>query len=114
MPDPVPRPYTNNGTLQHEVWAGPLSTGKRVVVLFNKGKAADSISVPRAILSNGYDNGALSTRSAWFAHGQGGCAEAESCSVRDVLARKALPQLSPNAPLVAMVPSHGVRLFVVG
>lgn len=82
---------TNNGTLALEVWGGPLSSGKTVAVLFNKGGAsAETITANWDVF--GLPRGA-------------------SLPVRDVLARAALP---PASELKAIVPPHGVRAFVVG
>ena len=86
---------TNNGTLQHEVWAGDLASAQRVVVLFNKGGAAETLSAPWRLLRQG-------------------CPQSGPCPARDVLARKALPPLAAGVALTAEVPSHGVRLFVLG
>jgi hypothetical protein len=81
---------TNNGTLQHEIWAGTLSSGKTVAVLFNKGPAADTLTA------------------AWDALG---LARGTTLPVRDVLARADLP---PATGLSADVAAHGVAVFVVG
>ena len=101
----------NNGTLEHEVWRGPLSDSfgtpgaargvfREVVILFNKGETAETISTT-----------------------VGPCTGAAKCTARDVVAKKALPPLAPaegaGAPpgselLSAQVPPHGVRAFVVG
>ena len=81
---------TNNGTLQHEIWAGPLSTGKTVAVLFNKGPETETLTA------------------AWDALG---LARGATLPVRDVLARKDLP---PATGLSADVAAHGVAVFVVG
>jgi hypothetical protein len=81
---------TNNGTLQHELWGGPLASGKTVAVLFNKGQAAETLS---------FEWGAL------------GLAQGATLPVRDVLARA---DLAPAQRLAALVPSHGVGVFVVG
>ena len=89
--------YTNAFTLEHEVWMGPLTdniaTGgqRQVVVLFNKGSAAESLSAPVELLGNA----------------------GATLAVRDVLALKDLAPLAPNSPLVATVPSHGTAVFVV-
>lgn len=88
--------YTNNGTLQLEVWAGPLTStatgaSRRVIALFNKGAASDTIVAPPSIV------------------GTAGAAMA----VRDVEAKKDLPPLAAGQSLSAVVPSHGVRLFVL-
>jgi hypothetical protein len=84
---------TNNGTLEHEVWAGSLSSGKQVVVLFNKGKTAETVSAAWHLLKQ--PNGM-------------------PAPVRDVLAQKDLPPLAAGSPLAAQVATHGVQLFVVG
>ena len=85
---------TNNGTLEHEVWAGPLSSGKQVIVLFNKGTATETISAPWHLL-NQPNNG-------------------KPAPVRDVLAKTDLPPLAQGSPLAARVGPHGVQLFLVG
>ena len=84
---------TNNGTLHHEVWAGPLASAQQVVVLFNKGAARETLSAAWRLLHQ---------------------PASRPCPVRDVLARKALPPLAAGADLTAEVPPHGVRLFVLG
>jgi hypothetical protein len=84
---------TNNGTLEHEVWAGPLSSGKRVVVLFNKGTVTETISAAWDYLDQ--PNG-------------------KAAPVRDVLAKKDLSPLAAGSALTAQVGPHGVQLFVVG
>jgi hypothetical protein len=85
-------PYvTNNGTLELEAWGGPLSSGKTVAVLFNKGRA-DNETVTATWDAFGLPSGA-------------------TLPVRDVLARADLP---PATELAAAVPAHGVRVFVVG
>ena len=64
-----PGAFTNNGTLHHEVWQGPLtpavtSTGARlkrqVVALFNKGAETETIIGRAAIVG--------STTTAWEVH----------------------------------------------
>jgi hypothetical protein len=90
---PGAAPYvTNNGTLQSELWAGPLSSGKAVAVLFNKAASAETLS---------YD---------WDALGVGLRAGA-ALPVRDVYARE---DLGAATQLSALVQPHGVRVFVVG
>jgi hypothetical protein len=97
---PAGRPWTtNNGTLHHEVWSGPLSNGKQVVVvLFNKGDFNETVAAARELLE-------LPAACA---------ASSPSCPVRDLLARQDLPALPAGAPLTATVPSHGVQMFLVG
>ena len=92
LPNYVPsQPYvTNNGTLQLEVWAGPLTGGRVVAVLFNKGPLADTISVEWPTL---------------------GLPAGATLPVRDVWAMADLP---PSRNLTALVQSHGVRVFTVG
>jgi hypothetical protein len=86
-------PYTtNNGTLQAELWAGPLSSGKAVAVLFNKAPGAETLAV------------------GWDALGVGLRAGA-ALPVRDVYARA---DLGEATQLSALVQPHGVRVFVVG
>jgi hypothetical protein len=86
-------PYTtNNGTLQAELWGGPLSNGKAVAVLFNKAPGVETIAV------------------GWDALGLGLRAGA-ALPVRDVYARQ---DLGPATQLSAVVQPHGVRVFVVG
>jgi hypothetical protein len=86
-------PYTtNNGTLEAELWAGPLSSGKAVAVLFNKARAEETIAV------------------GWDALGLGLSAGA-ALPVRDVYARQ---DLGAFTQLSAVVQPHGVRVFVVG
>ena len=94
MPAAPPKPYTNNGTLQHEVWAGPMSTGKQVLVLFNKGADAAAISAAPSLFKQP--------------------AAGATLPVRDVLAKKNLAPLAAGAPLTATVASHGVQLFMLG
>eukprot|EP00040_Diaphanoeca_grandis_P012930 m.65370 g.65370 ORF g.65370 m.65370 type:complete len:555 (+) comp23553_c0_seq1:167-1831(+) len=91
----VPRgeEYTNNGTLEHEVWTGPLSSGKQVVVLFNKGTSAETITASPTVLS-------LNSQ--------------QPLPVRDILAKVDLAPLVPGAGLSAIVDSHSVKLFVLG
>ncbi len=81
---------TNNGTLAHEVWGGPLSTGKTVAVLFNKSPMNETMSTP------------------WDALG---LAAGASFPVRDVLSKQSLP---PATSLTADVAAHGVRVFIIG
>ncbi len=84
-------PYaTNNGTLQQEVWAGPVSTGRTVAVLFNKGPQADTIAVGWPEL---------------------GLPAGATLPVRDVWAMADLPAAQN---LTALVAPHGVRVFLVG
>ena len=83
---------TNNGTLQAELWGGPLSNGKVVAVLFNKGESVETITV------------------AWDALGLG-LRAGFALPVRDVYARQ---DLMPATMLSAVVQPHGVRVFVVG
>ena len=84
-------PYvTNNGTLQLEVWAGPLSSGAVVAVLFNKGPVNDTIHIEWPVL---------------------GLPLNASLPVRDVWDMTDLPNATS---LTAQVPSHGVGVFVVG
>lgn len=93
---PQGQPYvTNNFTLEHEVWAGPLSTPNQwAVVLFNKGLTNETLKASWDLL-DGVAGGASAT-----------------LPVRDVLARK---DLGPTKDGVsAVVPSHGVALYVVG
>lgn len=55
----VPDAYTNNGTLQHEVWQGPLTpvaaTGaqRQVVALLNKGESTENIVARSATFNSG-------------------------------------------------------------
>jgi hypothetical protein len=89
--DGVGQYATSNGTLEHEVWAGPLSTpGKAVVVLFNKSPVAET----------------LTTAWDWV-----GLAAGATLPVRDVYNKTDLP---PAQALSALVQPHGVRVFVVG
>ena len=82
---------TNNGTLEHEVWSGHLSTpGETLAILFNKGLTNETITI-------GWDVIGLPANS--------------SQPIRDVWARAALP---PALNLSALVQSHGVRIFVIG
>ena len=92
--------WTNNsGTLEHEVWMGDLTasaaTGKarRVVVLFNKGAATETVTAAPGLIGTAGAHAAT--------------------ALRDVLARKDLAPLAPGAALAASVPSHGVALFVL-
>jgi hypothetical protein len=86
-------PYTtNNGTLQSELWAGSLSSGKAVAVLFNKAPNAETMTF------------------GWDALGLGLRAGA-ALPVRDVYARQ---DLGAATELSAQVEPHGVRVFVVG
>jgi hypothetical protein len=91
-----PNSYTNNGTLSLEVWAGALSAtgfaGKTVAVLFNKSPANDTLSVEWPSLGTGLPRGA-------------------TLPIRDVYARADLP---PATSLSALIPPHGVRIFIVG
>jgi alpha-galactosidase len=90
-PSPSYQYTTNNGTLQQEVWAGPLSTpGKVVVVLFNKGPVEDTLAVAWDVI---------------------GLPVGATLPVRDVYNRTDLP---PAQALAAVVQPHGVRVFVVG
>jgi hypothetical protein len=84
---------TNNGTLEHEVWVGPLSSGQQVVVLFNKGASAEAVSAHWTLLNQ---------------------PDGRPAPVRDVLAQKDLTPLAPGSALVAQVGPHGVQAFVVG
>ena len=101
LPNYVPgMQWTNNsGTLEHEVWMGDLtpsaSTGKdrRVVVLFNKGSSAETVTAASTLIGTAGAQGAT--------------------AVRDVLAKKDIAPLVPGANLAASVPSHGVALFVL-
>jgi hypothetical protein len=83
----------NNGTLEHEVWAGPLSSGKQVIILFNKGKTTEAVSA------------------AWHLLHQ---PDGMPAAVHDMLAHKDLPALAVGSALTASVVSHGVQAFVVG
>ena len=83
---------TNNGTLQAEVWGGPISTGRVVVVLFNKGPVADTLSVEWSALNPSLPKG-------------------KTLPIRDVWAMADLP---PAQSLSALVQPHGVRVFLVG
>ena len=69
------------------MWAGPLSTGKTVVVLFNKGIEAETVTADREAMGLPEGDAAV--------------------PVRDLLARKAAPPLAAGAPLSASVPPHG-------
>ena len=101
LPNYVPgMQWTNNsGTLEHEVWMGDLTqnttTGKarRVVLLFNKGAATETVTAAAELIGTG------SAMSA--------------TAVRDVLAKRDLAPLMPGGALAAAVPSHGVALFVL-
>jgi hypothetical protein len=92
QPPPAGTSYTtNNGTLQLEVWAGPLSTPGRVVtVLFNKGPSQDTIHVEWPVIGQPA-NATLPVRDVW-----------------------AMADLPPAQSLTAVVASHGVRVFIVG
>lgn len=83
---------SNNGTLQAEVWGGPISTGRTVAVLFNKSPLADTITVEWPALNPSLPLG-------------------KSLPVRDVYAMADLPDAQN---LSALVPPHGVRVFLVG
>jgi hypothetical protein len=94
--DPNVRYQTNNGTLELEVWAGPLTDGvdgntRRVVALFNKGSATENVTASPLIIGTG----------------------AVAMTVRDIVARKAMAPLALGEGLTVSVPSHGVRLFVL-
>lgn len=89
-----PNSYTNNGTLHHEVWLGPLTSAasgarRQVVGLLNKGAVSDTLTATTNLLGGG----------AW--------------KVRDVVAKKDMPPLAPGKDLQATVPSHGVALYVL-
>jgi hypothetical protein len=103
-----PGAFTNNGTLQHEVWQGPLTpaarsssggagavsggaSARQVVALFNKGDETETLVARSEVLS--------SAASGWL--------------VRDVVARKDRPAVALGGDLTAQVPSHGVALFVL-
>jgi len=82
---------TNNGTLQAEVWTGPLSTpNKKVLVLFNKSPLPDTLNITWDVL---------------------GLPAGASLPVRDVYAKADLPL---STSLSALVGAHGVRVFTVG
>ena len=95
----LPNSFTNNGTLQHEVWRGsltPASNGakRQVVALFNKGE----------------DNETLKARAELIHEGSSGM---ERWKVRDVVAKKDLPVLAAGKDLEASVPRHGVALYIL-
>ena len=85
----------NNGTLEQENWAGPLTpdptTGeaRKVVALFNKGLEVDAIFVPADVL--GTDKAI------------------QNVTVRDV----DLPDLAPGSTLGVNVGRHGVSVLVL-
>jgi hypothetical protein len=95
-----PGAFTNNGTLEHEVWQGMLTpTGhanRQVVALFNKGELTETITAAPEIIARGNGAGPPAT---WTA--------------RDVVAGKDLPKVAPGEMLRASVPGHGVALFVL-
>ena len=99
MPVGRPEMENNSGTLEHEVWMGDLTPspatgkGRRVVVLFNKGAATETVTAAAELIGTA---GARATT-----------------GVRDVLAKKDLAPLAPGADLTSSVPSHGVALFVL-
>lgn len=85
------KPYvTNNGTLQLEVWSGPLSGGRVIAVLFNKSPVADTIAVAWPTLGLP-SNAVLPVRDVW-----------------------AMADLPPSSNITALVQPHGVRVFTVG
>jgi hypothetical protein len=93
---------TNNGTLEHEVWMGDLSTNpdgsrRRVVALFNKGADSDALVAPASLYGRdlpGIDPGTTQVK------------------VRDVVRRRDVT-VKPGTPIESSVASHGVDLFVV-
>jgi hypothetical protein len=99
LPNYVPgMQWTNNsGTLEHEVWMGDLTSSggraRRVVVLFNKGRATETVTAAAELIGTAGATGAT--------------------AVRDVLAKEDLAPLAPGGNLAAAVPSHGVALFVL-
>lgn len=90
---------TNEGTLNLEVWAGPLTpdatTGaaRRVIALFNKGLTTDSILVSAEILGTDRATGNI--------------------ALRDVEQNKDLAPLVPGQTLAVDVVSHGVTVYVL-
>lgn len=97
---------TNNGTLEHEVWMGDLTPSaagapRRVVALFNKGAAAETLAAPAVLLRSG------------------GMPANTPIAVRDVVHRQDRPAIPPSsspaagADLSATVPAHGVAVFVL-
>eukprot|EP01044_Picomonas_judraskeda_P000831 COSAG03_NODE_40_length_17307_cov_3.149457_10_plen_437_part_00 len=89
-----PNSYSNNGTLHHEVWLGPLTPSasgarRQVLGLLNKGPATETLTAPASLLGGG----------AW--------------KVRDVVAKKDLPSLAAGQAFEETVPSHGVVLYVL-
>ncbi len=90
----TPTAYSNNGTLHHEIWLGPLtsSTGgarRQVLGLLNKGPNTDTLTAPSSLLGGG----------AW--------------KVRDVVEKKDLEPLAAGKDVTADVPSHGVVLYLL-
>ena len=90
---------TNNGTLEHEVWAGPLTadptTGapRKVVAFFNKGDFTESITAAADVLGTDRATG--------------------NVTVRDVEAQADLPALTPGQSLSVNVESHGTVVYVL-
>lgn len=89
-----PNAYSNNGTLHHEVWLGPLTssangTRRQVLGLLNKGPVTETLTAPASLLGGG----------AW--------------KVRDVVEKKDREPLEAGQDVVADVPSHGVMLYML-
>jgi len=53
--DATRKPSTNKGTLEHEVWSGPLTAAgksqRKVVALFNKGESAETLAAPASVIN---------------------------------------------------------------
>lgn len=89
---------TNNGTLEHEVWMGDLTTSaagklRRVVALFNKGGSAESLTAPAEVIGTATAAGAT--------------------AVRDAVAQKDLAPLPAGASLSSVVARHGVNVYIL-
>lgn len=81
---------TNNGTLHHEVWAGPLSGDRNVVVLFNKGDAKAEVVADWQTLNFPSE---------------------QPMAARDVYNKKEIGVLAGS--LHAEVEAHGIAVFVL-